>query len=128
MQIIIFGPMKIHTGVSKKGPMEKKSNTDSADNACETQTNVADKETLSVVGSEAPATLQLTAAEVRFLRRVALQIKSRCENAWTNRATIGRLPMLKELTHIRADIDLVYSVLTDATWRELADTTNERKV
>ena len=128
MQIIIFGPMKIHTGVSKKGPMEKKSNTDSADNACETQTNVAGNETLSAAESEAPDTLQLTAGEARFLRRVALQIKSRCENAWTNRATIGRLPMLKELTHIRADIDLVYTVLTDATWRELTDFYEQRKV
>jgi len=120
--------MKIHTGVSKKGPMEKKSNTDSAVNACETQTNVAGNETLSAAESEAPDTLQLTAGEARFLRRVALQIKSRCENAWTNRATIGRLPMLKELTHIRADIDLVYTVLTDATWRELTDFYEQRKV
>jgi hypothetical protein len=75
-------------------------------------------------------TLALTAGEVRMLRRIALQIKSRCEKVWSNRATIGRLPMLAELTHIKAGADLFYAILTDATWRELTETqmTEAKKV
>ena len=109
--------------MSTPGPM-KKSDIESADNACETPLTEPTNETRDPDAE----TLRLTAAEGRLLRRLALTIKSRCANVWRDRAKIGRLPMLQELTHIRESCATMYEVLTDATWREFSDTTEERKV
>lgn len=99
---------------------------DSADCASAMPTNGVANETVTV-GNPDEETLELTASEGRLLRRIALQIKSRSDYIWSNRATIGRLPMLAELTKIKEGAELFYAVLTDATWRELSDP-EQRKV
>lgn len=108
--------------MSNQGP-PKKSDTESVKSVPETPINERTTETADAEEE----TLALTVTEGRLLRRLALQMKSRCDYVWANKATIGRLPMLVELTRIKEAAEIFYAVLTDATWRELFNP-NQRNV